>query len=203
MFVKGFTAEDAEVAEKLQGSNFVNSRKQSSTPNPYESPRSVTESEPHLTRSMSFLRGSVYALPASLLGFAIPYVALAALAAVRAQFFQLSLFDRDAYLRALPIYALAPAIACALVFVLAAFLNFTPTQKIGLVRALMLAGSSVLFGLIVMGVATELFGLGRRTYTSDPFLALRCCIGIFASIGCTVVILKRTIRKQQAAQTAA
>lgn len=132
-----------------------------------------------IERKPSFLRGVLFALPSSAFGFLIPYVALGALPLIRFAFFGYSAVDRDADLRELPEKALFAAIGCALVFALAAIVNYSPAWDRGFLRTLALVGLSALLGLLIMGIARLVFGLdSSRLRPFDSHLVVRCAIAV-------------------------
>jgi putative flippase GtrA len=159
-----------------------------------DDPRSSNSSPRGNARKVSLVRGALCALPASIVGFVIPYLVFGTIPVVRSVCFGYSTFDTDADLRELPAKALEPAVGVSFVFVLAAFVNFAPSRRIGFVRALLLAGSSALLGLATMGVATWMFDLGRRSYTFDPYVAVRCAIAIIVAIVTSFIMLQRMTR---------
>lgn len=147
----------------------------------------------HQTARISFVRGCLFALPASAAGFALPYLLLGAIPFVRSALFQYPLVERDADLQALSMKAWAPAIGCAIVFALAAILSHMPARRGSFIRSLMFVGLFALLGLFVTAAATIAFDLGPRSYTSDPYGVARGAIAIGVLVACWGVMLYRAI----------
>lgn len=168
----------------------MESKTKTATSNPYEPPDSPVEATPVIERKTSILRGVLYALPSSAFGFLVPYFALGALPLIRFAFFGYSAVDRDADLRELPEKALIAAIGCALVFALAAIVNYSPAWDRGFLRTLALVGLSALLGLVVMGIARLFFNLdSSRLRPFDAYFVVRCAIAVSVPVMVSILML--------------
>ena len=75
---------------------------------------------------------------------------------------------------------IGPNLGCMLLFGLSGFVNFTPKRFPGLLHTAIRIGGASVAGVIVMGIATMLFGLTTQSYTSDPHGPKR--FAIFAAV---------------------
>ena len=162
--------------------------------NPYETPASTNRALPP-SSGVSVLRGIACAIPASAIGFLIPYVVVGVQPFIRHAFFGYSALDRDADLHQLPRFAFTAAAGCAMVFALAAIINYGPARRVGLVRALMYAGLSALLAGVVAIISTHLLGAVTRGHPPDPKLLIAAAIGVGVFILCGVSLLVFAFRR--------
>ena len=129
----------------------------------------------------SLLRGIACGFLAAGIGFALPFVAISTVFFVRSNAFDPPLFD---------IFVDLPltfsGIAFSSLFGLAAILNYAPASRIGLVRAVIFVGLSLIGSVFVIGIATQVFHLGPQTYTIDPWQGLRGLIALVVPIAYTL-----------------
>ncbi|HEV3344499.1 MAG TPA: hypothetical protein VG125_29250 [Pirellulales bacterium] len=140
--------------------------------NPYEAP---TGSGPPVGPQASLLRGLACSVPAAVAGGAVPLMASTTILLIR-HICGDSLINVEADFHDLPKTLASPCIGCALVFGLASILNYAPPSRLGMVRAVLCVGLSVIASLIITGFLAASFGLSPRTYTSDPWAWLRVSI---------------------------
>src|SRR5688572_23299711 len=74
----------------------------------------------------SLVRGIACALPAAVVGFALPFVLLSILTLVRRFAVGYPHIDMEADFQAMPSTLLWPGIGCSIIFALAAILNYSP-----------------------------------------------------------------------------
>jgi len=139
--------------------------------NPYSPPLTICPAKT-FSQQTSVARGILCAVPAATVGFAIPYLISTPTFVTR------WLQDDPPAFRLDDLFSQAVRLAsaaffCALVFGLAAVVNYTPPKRLGLVRAIMFVGFAALFGVLGTTVLTVMFDLGPQTYTSDPWAGLR------------------------------
>lgn len=89
-------------------------------------------------------------------------------------------------------YGVGVAGGCAVLAGLGAVLNYGPAVRLGMVRAMLYVGLSMLAGLMVMGIAATTLDLSPQSYTSDPWGPLRLMIAL--SIPCTYTFVHTWIR---------
>lgn len=119
----------------------------------------------------SMLRGIAWAVAAAVAGYALPFVAIMGMFYVRAFVVGLSRDEiDDALLRMSDrMRPQSAGLGCAIVFGLAAIVNFVPPVRLGYVRAVMFSGLAVIGGFFVGTIWTAAFQLQPRTYNSDPW----------------------------------
>lgn len=137
----------------------------------------------------SIIRGIAWALPAVAIGYAIPFVAMRGAFLVRAYAVGLPRDEiNDGLLLISERMSLESAgTGCALVFGLAAMLNFIPPVRLGYVRAVMFVGFSVLGGLFFGAFTTAAFGLRPRTYDFDPWKWHRALVTLAMPVAYTLI----------------
>jgi hypothetical protein len=142
---------------------------------------------------VSTARGLAYAAILAMFGATVPFVAFSAVSVARWAFAGYLWIDVQDDFRHMPTRLGAAAVGCALVFGLAAFANYTPPQRVGLLRSIALVGASTIAGAFFVSILSDWFGLGPRSYFSDPYRGLR--IGVFILVPClfTVVLTRRRI----------
>ncbi|MGB7326896.1 MAG: hypothetical protein WBD31_18615 [Rubripirellula sp.] len=84
-----------------------------------------------------------------------------------------------------------PNLGCLLLFGLSGLVNFTPAQFPGLIRTMIRIGGAAIAGVVLMGIATMIFGLTTNSYTEDPHAPTRFAIFATVPIGCAVILLSR------------
>ncbi|QDU92794.1 hypothetical protein [Lignipirellula cremea] len=141
--------------------------------NPYQTP--VPDGvRPVRRRKASLLRGIAAGLLLAAFGYVVAVGAIAALAMARnvelrtfhgLSQFLLNVWSRSSFRDLL----FPPCFGCELVLGLSGLVNYTPDKFPGLLRTMIRVGGATILGVIFMVIMTNLFDLGPRTYTSDPF----------------------------------
>jgi hypothetical protein len=133
-------------------------------------------------RKTSVVRGLTAAIPLAVVGYALPILAFRGFDAIRygEHAFQNGFFaDIINSHRRLTIHNLkmiGPNLGCMLLFGLSGFVNFTPKRFPGLLHTAIRIGVASVAGVLVMGIATAVFGLATQSYTSDPHAPTRFAI---------------------------
>jgi hypothetical protein len=140
-------------------------------PDPYSVPEFPIV--PVFPRKPSLVRGIVYALPLSMLGFVLMCCSICVSTLYRERGSQ---FPQIYVIRRLPDLCLWPSIVCSLNFGLAAILNFAPTAPMGMFRALIYTCGYAVIGLLTTSVASIAFGLEQQSRASDPWAWARTAI---------------------------
>lgn len=157
--------------------------------NPYRSPAMNTLA-PAASHGASIVRGLLYAIPMGMLGFAIPF-ALRLLLVSIVYWLSDSPFPLAFHLRDNLHAWIWPSRGCALVFALAAFLNYAPAARIDLLRAIALVALAMIGGILFSSIA-----LSRETRQDDIWAWHRVLaaitIPIFYTLAHTALRLKFT-----------
>jgi hypothetical protein len=141
---------------------------------------SKSNQSPSDDRRTSLARGFAWAVPLGVGGFCVPFLVLGLALLGRILFADMPPADRAADLRQLPANGIESAVACGLMLAFAALANFSPARGIGFLRSLVVMGVVVLVAFVATGIAIMTFGIGPRSYTSDPYLGER--LTLFAAL---------------------
>lgn len=166
--------------------------------NPYRSPGAVVQDkQPH----PCLMRGFALAVPAGVVGFVVPCVVFSATALLRHCALGSSQSDLAANFGELPKTCIAAAIGVAIVFALAAILDTSPAVRLGFLRSLIYVGGATITGAVITAIVSGLFGLGPRSYTSDPWIWLRVSIGVAVPVAYTAIHTTLRFRRRSLAAT--
>jgi hypothetical protein len=154
------------------------------TSNPYESPKHQHDGNFHAGTN-SLLRGLAFAVPLSIVGFAIP-LATGFIIELAKQLNSPYANPPAKDLAYLFKTFVGPSIGCAIMFALASILNYSPALRLGLIRSLIFMGLSAFAGGIFMAVMTSLFNLEQQSYTSDPWFWLRVFLLVPVPVAYTI-----------------
>lgn len=152
--------------------------------NPFESPRPSRETA-IVGRRASLARGVLWAIPLGTLGFVVPYVVLGVPIAVQLLLPGYSEFDGYYDVRRWLSESVYAAVGCAIVFTMAAMIQFAPAKRMGLLRAIIVAGVVTLGAMSISGFLTHVFGIDQRTY-EDPHFFARCALGVSVVVGSNI-----------------
>jgi len=154
------------------------------TSNPYESPKCQNAGN-FDGDTNSLIRGLGFAVPLSIVGFAIPLssgLIIELIGQINSPYANPPAIEFNSLFNGV----LAAAIECAIMFAFAALLNYSPAIRLGLIRSLLFVGLSAFAGMIFMAIMTLVFNLEQQSYTSDPWRWLRAFLATSIPVAYTI-----------------